>query len=153
MLRTLTDHQVEFIVVGGVSAVLQGAPVTTFDLDIVHRRSPENLSRLVTALQGIDAHYREHKTQKLRPTESRLDSPGHHLLLTKYGSIDVLGTIGVDLSYQDLLAHTVEMRTIDMTLRLLSLDKLIELKEQAGRDKDKAVLPILRRTLEEKRKS
>ena len=36
VLRTLTDHGVEFIVVGGVAAVLRGAPINTFDLDVVY---------------------------------------------------------------------------------------------------------------------
>ena len=38
ILKVLTVHSVDVIVVGGVSAVLHGAPVTTFDLDIVHAR-------------------------------------------------------------------------------------------------------------------
>ena len=58
ILRGLVDHEVEFIVVGGVCAVLHGAPVTTFDLDVVHRRSPENIARLQAALAGLGAHYR-----------------------------------------------------------------------------------------------
>ncbi|MGB8328982.1 MAG: hypothetical protein WCE62_02570 [Polyangiales bacterium] len=40
----------EFIIVGGAAAVLHGAPITTEDLDIVHRRSPENVARLRTLL-------------------------------------------------------------------------------------------------------
>jgi hypothetical protein len=40
-----------------------------------------------------------------------------------------------------------------MKLRLLTLEKLIELKEAANREKDRAVLPLLRQTLEAKRKS
>jgi hypothetical protein len=112
MLRVLVEHEVEFIIVGGVCAVLQGAPVTTFDLDIVHRRSPENLTRLLEALQEMDAHYREHKTRKLRPDVSHLSSPGHHLLMTDFGPMDVLGTIDVDLSFEDLLPHTLESRQI-----------------------------------------
>jgi hypothetical protein len=32
--RVLVAHEVEFIVVGGVAAVLQGAPITTQDLDL-----------------------------------------------------------------------------------------------------------------------
>lgn len=55
ILRVLSAHEVEFIVVGGVSAVLHGAPVTTFDLDIVHRRTPENIDRLLAALRELDA--------------------------------------------------------------------------------------------------
>ena len=39
LLKTLIWHEVEFIVVGGVGAVLQGAPLSTFDLDIVHLRA------------------------------------------------------------------------------------------------------------------
>ncbi|MDX2056106.1 MAG: hypothetical protein SFV15_27140 [Polyangiaceae bacterium] len=34
MLRVLCEHRVEFMVVGGVAAALQGAPVLTLDVDI-----------------------------------------------------------------------------------------------------------------------
>jgi len=33
ILELLEAHGVEYIVVGGVAAVLRGAPVTTFDID------------------------------------------------------------------------------------------------------------------------
>jgi hypothetical protein len=42
----LTDAGIAFIVVGGAAAVLQGVPITTMDLDIVHRRTPENVLRI-----------------------------------------------------------------------------------------------------------
>ncbi len=44
--EVLSSHSVDFIVVGGISAVLNGAPVNTFDLDIVHSRDPANVARL-----------------------------------------------------------------------------------------------------------
>ncbi len=47
ILRALTDGDVRFIVVGGIAAVAQGAPVVTFDVDVVHDRSPENVRRLL----------------------------------------------------------------------------------------------------------
>jgi hypothetical protein len=50
LLRTLLDAEVEFILVGGVAGVLHGAARATYDVDVVYRRSPENLSRLVKAL-------------------------------------------------------------------------------------------------------
>lgn len=40
----LAGHGVDFIVVGGVAAVLGGAPISTFDLDIVHARDPTTSS-------------------------------------------------------------------------------------------------------------
>jgi len=46
----MVESGVDFIIVGGVSAVLQGAPVTTFDLDLVHSREAENITRLLSAL-------------------------------------------------------------------------------------------------------
>ena len=34
--------------------MLHGAPVTTFDLDVVHARDPENIARLLSALEELD---------------------------------------------------------------------------------------------------
>ncbi|MBK8999269.1 MAG: hypothetical protein IPM35_26415 [Myxococcales bacterium] len=36
VIARLVDEQVEFLVVSGVSAVLQGAPIVTQDLDICY---------------------------------------------------------------------------------------------------------------------
>jgi hypothetical protein len=59
LLRVLSEHCVDFIVVGGVAAIVEGAPITTLDLDIVCERSDENLQRLVDALDSINARYRD----------------------------------------------------------------------------------------------
>jgi hypothetical protein len=53
ILLALLDAGVEFIVVGGTAAVIMGAPVVTFDIDIVHRRTPENVDRLYEFLIRI----------------------------------------------------------------------------------------------------
>jgi hypothetical protein len=45
ILETMVRHQVDFIVIDGVCAVLHGAPRTTLDLDLVHSRGSENLPR------------------------------------------------------------------------------------------------------------
>jgi len=58
LLRRLVGAGVEFIVVGGAAAVLHGAPITTEDLDIVHRRTSENVSRLKNLLTELDTHVR-----------------------------------------------------------------------------------------------
>ncbi|MHC1726754.1 MAG: hypothetical protein AB9866_12215 [Syntrophobacteraceae bacterium] len=71
----------DFIIVGGVSAVIHGAPVTTFDLDVVHSRTSENIARILAALKDLDAFYRGRGDQRLRPTAAHLASPGHQLSL------------------------------------------------------------------------
>ena len=63
ILKVLIEHQVDFILVGGVCAVLHGAPVSTFDIDLVHSRAPKNIDRLMIALKKLDAHYRELQSQ------------------------------------------------------------------------------------------
>src|SRR5262245_46395420 len=150
VLQTFVRHEVDFIVVGGVCAALHGAPVNTFDLDLVHSRAPENIERLLRALEELDAFFREHGERRLRPTPSHLSSPGHQLLMTTAGPLDLLGTIAGDRGYQDLLPHTTvaEVRA-DFQVRLLDLATLIAIKEETGRDKDQATLAVLRRTLEE----
>ena len=149
ILRLLATSRVEFIVVGMAAGVLRGAPVTTADLDIVHRRSPENVSRLLEVLRDIDAIYR-HDPRRLRPGESHLSSQGHQLLVTRLGDLDCLGTIGTDQTYEDLLSKAPELELEEgLAVRVIDLPTLIELKEKAGRPKDLAVLPVLRATLAE----
>ena len=154
ILRVLTKHQVNFIVVGGVSAVLQGAPFMTFDLDVVHSREPQNIDRLLLALESIDAHYRVNPEKRSKPAVLHLSSAGHQLLMTGLGPLDILGMIGRGREYEDLLEHTVGME-IDagVAVRVLNLETLIHTKEETAGEKDLAVLALLRRTLEEKRAS
>jgi hypothetical protein len=149
IFKILSKHKVDFIVVGGVCAVLHGAPVTTFDLDLVHSRSPDNLEHLMKALQELDAYYRGRGDQRLRPGLKHLSSPGHQLLMTRAGPLDLLGTIGLKHGYEDLIKHTVEFEVGGLKLRILNLRKLIEVKKETITEKDKAVLPILQRTLKE----
>lgn len=149
-LEVLGRHGVEAIVVGGVAAVLGGAPVSTFDLDIVHRRSADNVARLLDALTELDARYRDLAGRVLRPEAHALEGPGHHLLMTRCGPLDVLGQIGTGSGYDELLAESEVLTMRDVSVRVLGLAALIRTKEQAGRDKDRAVLGILRRTLAER---
>ncbi|MCK5188393.1 MAG: hypothetical protein KAR43_14810 [Deltaproteobacteria bacterium] len=152
ILQILAEHEVDFIVVGGICAVLHGAPVSTFDLDIVHSRAPENIRHLISALNQMDACYRGRGDQRLVPDSYHLVSTGHHLLMTTYGPLDVLGTIGSGRDYEGLFGHSEEIIVDDLQLRLLDLENLIMVKEETASAKDQVVIPILRQTLKEKQK-
>jgi hypothetical protein len=152
-LRMLDEAGVEFVVVGGLAAVLNGAPVNTFDLDIVPARDEPNVAKLLGVIHTLDGFYRMQPERRLKPDASHLSSPGHHNLITTCGPLDVLGTIGRGLGYQDLLPHTIEMEIGEgVRVRVLNLATIITLKEELGGEKDLAVLPILRRTLEQKQR-
>jgi hypothetical protein len=152
ILRELAANRVDFIIVGGVGAVIQGAPIATFDLDAVHSRAPENLERLASALTSLGSYYREHPPDRIKPEASYLAGPGHHLLMTRAGPLDLLGVVTAGRTYQDLLPHTIEIELeIGLKVTVLDLAMIIQLKEELGQEKDRAVLPVLRRTLEERR--
>lgn len=152
-LRALAEAGVDFIVVGGVAAVLNGAPVDTFDVDVVHARDAANLARLLPLLDSLDAVFRIQPARRIKPTAAHLSGPGHLNLITRYGPLDLLGTIGRGLCYQDLLPHSAGMEIGGGTgVRVLDLETLIAIKEELGGEKDRAVLPVLRRTLAEKRR-
>jgi len=82
LIQALLEADVEFIVVGGAAAVLHGAPITTQDLDIVHRRTAENVQRLVQLLAKLDATFRG---RDLRPSAELLAGRGQMNLSTKLG--------------------------------------------------------------------
>lgn len=151
LLETLATSDVEFIVVGLLAAVAQGAPVTTHDLDIVHHRTPENVAKLVDVLVNkLDARYRGH-TDVLRPTAEILAGTGHSLLKTNLGPLDVFGAIEGGRDYDALLPVSQRIEISGHAVHVLRLETSIELKRESTRRKDQLVLPILEETLRQSR--
>jgi len=142
ILELLNKYQVEYIVVGGVAAVIQGAPVTTFDLDALVRINEENATRLAAALEDLDARYREHDST-IRPTPEDILAGGHLLLITRAGPLDVLGFIGEQIRYEDLIEAAPEVEMSIGKFRVLGLEELIRQKRATDRPKDRAVLELL----------
>ena len=151
LVAKLCDAGVEFIVVGGAAAVLQGAPITTVDLGIVHRRTPENVARLLEVLLELDATMRYDLARRgLRPTAEMLAGRGQINLSTTLGPIDPLCELDAGQGYDELLAHSQPVNVDGRLLRVLDLPTLIAVKTKAGRPKDRMVLPILIATLQER---
>ncbi|MFH2009665.1 MAG: hypothetical protein ABI333_23935 [bacterium] len=148
LLRTLAEREIEFMVVGGMAGVLQGAPVVTADLDIVHRRSNDNVQRLLSTLIDLEAVFRG-DSRKLEPKASHLMGQGHVLLITRLGPLDVFCEVG-GRGFEELLPHCDSMQLgQQLEAQVVRLDELIRLKRAAGRPKDLVALPILQATLDE----
>lgn len=150
LLDALVDGGVDFVVVGGVAAVLEGAPISTFDLDIVYSLDPDNVDRLGRVLRDLEAVYVDPAGRSIHPGVEHLGRGGHHLLRTRSGRLDVLGSIGADQTFEVLLNRSHVRSIHGKTVRVLELEALIEIKEDVGRAKDKAVLALLRETLEQR---
>jgi len=147
ILRILLRHEVDFFVVGGVAAQLEGAPILTLDLDVLYDKTHENVERLLAALRELKARYRDPAGRHIEPDTTKLETFRINLLLTDLGALDVLGAIGNSYTYQDLLGRTIDYELGGARVRVLELAAVIETKEQANRDKDRAALPVLRQTL------
>jgi predicted nucleotidyltransferase len=152
ILEVLTRHGVEFVVVGGLAGVLHGSPIPTRDVDVVHARTPANVARLLAALQELHATYRN-DPRGLSPGESHLQGPGHQLLATRFGQLDVLGALGQGLEHPQLAADAVEFDLGGVVIRVVSLDRLIQIKAALDRPKDKLhLLQLLALRRERERK-
>ncbi len=149
ILRLLLDHDVDFIVVGALSSVLQGAPVSTFDIDIVHERSRDNVDRLSQVLAELNARYRGPGDRESAPDPEGLMGKGHHLFETDAGPLDVLGEIEEQFSYEDLLDDSVELDFDGRSVRVLSLARYVDFVSGSDRPKDQARLAVLRETLDQ----
>jgi len=155
MLRVLDAHRVEFLVVGGIAARLRGAPLLTQDVDITPAPDRANLERLAGALKDLDARLRT-------PTEpdgipfpfdpGLLENATVWTLITKHGDLDLVVSPAGTGGYRDLIRDADELKVAiepDLSVHVASLADVIRSKEAAGREKDRAALPLLRRTLEE----
>jgi hypothetical protein len=148
LLAHLAASGVEFILVGGLAAVAQGATIMTRDVDIVHQRTEDNVRRLVDALAAIDARCRGRAAgDVVRPTVEILRGPGHSLLQTRLGPLDVLGAIEGGRDYDALLPDAPPIDLDGRRVRVLDLAVIVEIKRASIRPKDQHMLAILEETL------
>jgi predicted nucleotidyltransferase len=137
LLRLLTEHDVAFIIIGGVAAVIHGSSRLTQDLDVVYQRSTQNLTRLVQAL-AEQAPYLRGAPPGLpfQWSVATLSMGLNFTLETSIGPLDLLGEVTGGGSYEELLDHTIEIEVFGIRCRCLDLPALIRTKRAAGRPKD-----------------
>lgn len=155
MLRVLVRHDVEFVLVGGIAARLRGAPLLTQDVDVTPSTDRGNLQRVAASLRDLDARLRTATEPDGVPfplDPGLFESGSVWTLTTALGDLDlVMSPAGTD-GYSDLIRDADDLTVAEdpvLVVSVASLADVIRSKEAAGRDKDRAALPLLRRTLEE----
>lgn len=147
ILKGLNEAGIEFILVGGLAAVVQGAPLTTMDVDIVHRQTPDNMAKLIDFLKSVGAYHRRLDDKVIEPVIEHISGSGHSLFATRFGPLDVLATIEEGKSYEDLVRHAVEIEFRGHIIHVLDLAMLVELKKSSNDPRDNQRLPVLEETL------
>lgn len=152
ILAVLQRHGVEFVIIGGLAAALHGSPFVTTDIDVTPRRAHKNLGRLSAALKKLEARIRTEAIAEGLPFDHDARSLANMSLLnltTRFGDLDIsiepIGTTG----YEDLVRDAESFELGGVRVLVASLADVVRSKEAAGREKDRLVLPTLRRLLEE----
>jgi hypothetical protein len=143
LLEALDRAGIECIVVGGVAAVLHGAPITTQDVDIVPDSQTDNIDRLRRLLDDLEARVRDPGGRDIKPDRDALTGDGQVRLITRCGPLDILNRLHDGRGYAELLPHSEEMTDGTIRARVLDLNTLIEIKSSTGRVRDQLVVPIL----------
>lgn len=151
LVDALVEANVEFIVIGGVAAILHGVSRVTSDLDISAPLERDNLQRLLSALAP---HRPVHAT---RPDLALLDEPLERLMTfrlllieTTLGRLDVLPRVEPIGDYAAL--QTVEMTLAGHAVQVIERRQLITIKESLPRPKDREVALELRAIEERERR-
>jgi predicted nucleotidyltransferase len=154
LISLLAESRTEFIIVGGAAATAHGSARLTEDLDIVYRRTRENVARLVGALAPHRPYLRGAPGGLPFKWDERTVLSGLNFTLqTALGALDLFGEIIGGGGYDELLPHSISLRLYGAECRCLSLERLIRVKRAAGRPKDFETIAELEAILEERRRN
>ena len=152
LLRLLVENKVEFIIVGGAAATAHGSARLTLDLDVVYRRTTENITRMVDALKSIQPYLRGAPPGLPFDWSAPTVQKGlNFTLVTTLGALDLLGEIVGGGGYEQLRPETIEVEIAGVTCLCLNLERLITVKRAAGRPKDLEVVAELQQIRDETR--
>jgi predicted nucleotidyltransferase len=149
-VHALVDSEVEFIIIGGWSAVLHGSisPVT-YDLDIFFSRHPKNLGRVVAALRPFHPRLRGLPTDAAFIwDEATLRNGAIFRLTTDVADFDLVAEVSGLGSFEEVKRTGVTVDAFGRSVQTLGLKSLIRAKRAAGREKDLRTLPELESLLE-----
>jgi predicted nucleotidyltransferase len=153
ILPLLLRHGVRFVLIGGGAATVHGSARLTLDVDVVYARDPDNLKRLVAALSPCQPYLRGAPPGlPFRWDERTIQSGLNFTLTTTLGDLDLLGEVTGGGNYEQLLPFTQELSAFGISCRVVTLERLIQLKRAAGRPKDLEIIAELQALLEERRK-
>ena len=142
ILNALHDQRVEFVIVGGVAAVLHGGSRVTFDLDVVPSLAPESWQSAVDLLWELGARPRiPEPLERIRDVEHVRRWRREKGLLalnfhTPDDSTEVDLLVGESDAFDELKQRAVAVTVDQRTFFVASIDDLISMKQRAGRPQD-----------------
>ncbi len=148
------EGMVEFVLVGGMAAVVQGVVHLTNDVDVCYASDRANLTRLIQALAPLHPRLRVEglTDEQARALPFQWDvrtilATELLTLETDAGPLDLIRVIPGVGGYADVRAASVPVDFFDLRVITLDLPALIESKRVVRRPKDLAALPHIEAVL------
>lgn len=137
ILQVLTAHGVDFVVIGGVAAILHGSATLTQDVDICFAQDEANLDALAGALSELRASLRGVEEEvPFVPDAQTLRQIQLLTLQTSAGPLDLLARPDGSPPYERLRRGADRLDVGGFAVLVASLDDLIAMKRAVGRDRD-----------------
>ena len=133
----LVRHNVDFVVIGGLAGIAHGSTYNTEDVDVAYGRARQNLERLSAALRELGATLRGAPPNlPFVPDAPTLRAGANFTFDTRFGKLDILADPAGAPAYEQLREDGSDEQLWGLTVRVAWLDRLIAMKEAAGRTKD-----------------
>lgn len=147
LLVRLADAKVEFLVVGGVAVTLHGYARLTEDVDILVRRTPENIARLLGSLST----YGEGFARELSEADFTEEEGAIRIVEeSEQSQIDIFTQMS-GLKFDDAELDAPTFPLAGREIRYASKSTLLRLKEGSSRDKDRIDAAALRQLIQNPR--
>ncbi len=130
-LKALREEEIDCILIGAMAAIEQGAPLMTVDYDFWVRLAERQYVRLLAIVQ------RQGGTVRARTLYELSDGTQVNAIFRPDG----LRSFAAEWR----ISRWSELESVPV--KVLPLRRVIASKRAANRDKDRAVLPVLQRTL------
>ncbi len=132
ILVALAEHDVDYVIVGGLAVQTHGHVRTTIDIDIYPRPTPTNLARLADALNALGAEVLNPQGEGVQIDARTLPRATLWQFATKYGAIDVLHDAPGAPPYEQLRARALKLTLGKLELAVAGLDDLISMKRASA---------------------
>ncbi len=131
LLERLLQHDIDFVLAGGLACVVHGSPLVTQDIDICLAINEEQIGKLRAALKDLNPWHRMNPNFKPSFLEypPSLKGINNIYLETDLGILDILSELQPVGGFERIKQNAISISLYGHTCRVVSIEDLIRIKE------------------------